>query len=138
MDIRLRDLRKHQEDLDDFHLCLHCRGVADRHHVEQRSREWVQETLADKHTTEIILRSWALQLEYIADAVQGVLDEFCLFAVVLIEEIDEDLQASTSGLGLGSQLLMKKYLATKISLRDKHLKRKNGCMAEEPNEVRSL
>jgi hypothetical protein len=41
-----------------------------------------------------------LELEVACDTVQGVIDEFSLFAVVFAQEVGDDFQASASGFHL--------------------------------------
>ena len=96
VNIRLRHLREDLKNLDNLHLDLHRRFALRRHHVQQRRGQGIKQTLADEHTTEVVLRRRALELEDAADTVQGVNDEVCLLGVVLVQKINEDLETSTS------------------------------------------
>ena len=71
MYVRLRDLGEHQKDL--YNLLL---GLAIR--CTQCMREWVQETLADEHSAETVLRRWTLKIENATDIIEGVTHEFAL------------------------------------------------------------
>jgi hypothetical protein len=104
MDVRLRDLREHQKGL--YNLLL---GLAIR--CTQCVREWVQETLADEHSAETILRRWALKIENATDIVESVTHEVALILCavqVFVEEIDKDFETPTSVRLLTGQLLLNK------------------------------
>ena len=85
MDIRLRDLTKHQDDLNQLPVHLVCNLAMARHDVQQSRGQGVEKSFSDKHAAEIVLGCRTLQLEDAADAVQGVYDELALFRVVLVE-----------------------------------------------------
>ena len=71
MYVRLRDLGEHQKDL--YNLLL---GLAIR--CTQCMREWVQETLADEHSAETILRRWTLKIENATDVIESVTHKLSL------------------------------------------------------------
>ena len=104
MNVRLRDLREHQKDLYNLLLGLAiCRT--------QRMRKWVQETLADEHSAETILRRWTLKIENATDVIESVTHEVALILCaiqVFVEEIDEDFETPTSEELLIDQILLNK------------------------------
>jgi hypothetical protein len=89
VDIGLRYLAEHQQDLN--YLPLHvCRRIAAaRHYVKKRRRQRIEQALSDEQPTKVILRgSRTLQLENGPNSVQRVYDELALLCEIFIKEIN--------------------------------------------------
>lgn len=84
MDIRLCNLREHEDNLDDLFPHLIRNFATSCHHVKQSGRQWIQQTLPYEHSTEVILCCRALEFEDASDAIQSINDKLALLCVVLI------------------------------------------------------
>ena len=96
MDIRLRDLAKHQDDLNQLPVHLVCNLAMARHDVQQSRGQGVEKSFSNEHAAEIVLGCRTLQFEDAADTVQGVDNKIHLFSVVFIEKVNENLQSSAT------------------------------------------
>lgn len=84
MDVRLRNLAEHKNDLNDLMVHLHRHTLPTRHDVQQGRRQRIEETFSNEHPTEVVLGGRTLQLEHAPDPVEGVDDELSLFGIIFI------------------------------------------------------
>ena len=74
-------------------------------------RERVQETLADEHSAETILRRWTLKIKDATDIVESMTDEFALVLCsvqIFVKKIDKYFETPTSATLLINQILLNK------------------------------
>ena len=100
MNIGLGDLTEHQDDLKDLAVHVVSDLSTAGHDIEQRRGQRIEEALSDEHSAEVILRGRTLQLEHAADPIECVDDEFRLFCVIFVQQVDKNLQAATSETGV--------------------------------------